>query len=83
MSNCCVYGLLDETQGLPLLQLVLDDLERQRLSLCKELEKAAARQPRTDYVDCWNLIDEIGEHDRRIGVLKEVIAESSARQAEN
>ncbi len=57
-----------------MLELVLEDLRRHRLSLCKELERAASRQSGSDYIDCWNRIDEIGEHDRRIGVLMDVIA---------
>ncbi len=63
-----------------MLELVLEDLRRHRLSLCKELERAASRQSGSDYIDCWNRIDEIGEHDRRIGVLMDVIAENAACQ---
>ncbi len=63
-----------------MLRLVLEDLEKQRHSLCKELERAAETQPRSDYVDCWNLIDEIGEHDRRIAILTDIIARSLAER---
>ncbi len=63
-----------------MLELVLEDLRRHRLSLCKELERAASRQSGSDYIDRWNRIDEIGEHDRRIGVLMDVIAEIAACQ---
>ncbi len=66
-----------------MLRLVLEDLQKNRRSLFEALESAAERQPRRDYVDCWNLIDEIGEHDRRIAILKDIIARSLAERVKN
>ncbi len=66
-----------------MLRLVLEDLQKQRQSLFEALESAAERQPRADYIDCWNLIDEIAEHDRRIAILKGIIAKALAERVKN
>ncbi len=64
-----------------MLRLVLDDLEEQRAALCEALETAASVKPRTDFVDCWNLIDEISEHERRIATLRRIIDVDRPRRA--
>ncbi len=47
-------------------KLVLEDLVKERGALCSSLLQAIRVRPRSDFIDCWNLLDEIAEHDRRI-----------------
>jgi hypothetical protein len=60
------------------LQPLLIDLLQQRAALLEALQAAVQTVERTDYVDCWNLLDEIGEHDRRIATLRDVMQETAA-----
>ncbi len=57
------------------LQPILIDLLQQRASLLEALEVAMRTKERSDYVDCWNLLDEIAEHDRRIATLRSLMSE--------
>ncbi len=58
-----------------MLHPLLDDLLQQRAALLEALSAAMQVRERTDYVDCWNLLDEIGEHDRRIATLRDIMSE--------
>ncbi len=58
-----------------MLELVLQDLVRERGALCSSLRLATTMSPRSDFVDCWNILDEIAEHDRRIEALNKILAE--------
>ncbi len=57
-----------------MLDLVLNDLIRERENLRKALRAAQVTKERTDFVDCWNLLDEIDEYDRRIATLRRFLA---------
>ncbi len=57
-----------------MLDLVLNDLMRERENLCNALRAVEVTNERTDFVDCWNLLDEIDEYDRRIATLKRFLA---------
>ncbi len=58
-----------------MLKLVLEDLVKERGALRTSLLRATQVTPRSDYIDCWNLLDEIAEHDRRIETLHRIMAE--------
>jgi hypothetical protein len=60
-----------------MLQFILDDLLREREALCEALRASSVTQGRTDFVDCWNLLDEIGEQDRRIATLMSLLGPPS------
>ncbi len=62
-----------------MLELVLQDLVKERGALCSSLLQAAKVSPRSDFIDCWNLLDEIAEHDRRIEALLKIMAEAESR----
>ncbi len=57
-----------------MLELVLQDLVRERGALCSP-PAGDDDVPRSDFVDCWNILDEIAEHDRRIEALHKILAE--------
>ncbi len=62
-----------------MLELVLKDLVKERGALCSSLLSATKLTPRADFFDCWNLLDEIAEHDRRIETLRKLMAEAEPR----
>ncbi len=62
-----------------MLELVLKNLVEERGLLCSSLLVATKVTPRSDFIDCWNLLDEIAEHDRRIEALQKVIAEGDSK----
>ncbi len=62
-----------------MLEFVLEDLVKERGALCSSLLNATKVSPRSDFIDCWNLLDEIAEHDRRIETLQKIMAEAEAR----
>ncbi len=61
-----------------MLQPILTDLLHQRAILLEALQAAMQIVERADYVDCWNLLDEIAEQDRRIATLRDVMNEVEA-----
>ncbi len=61
-----------------MLQPILTDLLQQRAILLEALQAAMKIVERADYVDCWNLLDEIAEQDRRIATLRDVMNEVEA-----
>ncbi len=64
-----------------MLKLVLEDLVKERGALCSSLLQAIRVTPRSDFIDCWNLLDEIAEHDRRIETLHKVMAEMEPKRS--
>ncbi len=61
-----------------MLQPLLTYLLQERAFLLEGLQAAMQTAERADYVDCWNLLDEIAEHDRRIATLRDVMTEIAA-----
>jgi hypothetical protein len=53
------------------LDCVLANLLEQRDALCQQLRSDAKR---SDFTECWNLLDEIADHDRRIDVLRKILS---------